>query len=60
MPTVRGRRYPYTPSGMRAARLAAGSPTARPVRRRRPMGAARPMGRPVRRPMRRPSMRRYV
>ena len=58
MPNVKGKQYPYTPSGMLAARRAqrqSGQPMAQPNVRRpmaRPM--ARPMGRPMARPMNRP------
>ena len=58
MPNVKGKQYPYTPSGMLAAKRAqrqSGQPMAQPNVRRpmaRPMG--RPMGRPMARPMNRP------
>ena len=57
MPNVKGKKYPYTPSGMLAARRAqrqSGQPMAQP-NVRRPM--ARPIGRPMARPMARPMNR---
>ena len=70
MPNVKGKQYPYTPSGMLAAKRAqrqSGQPMAQPNVRRpmvRPMARpmvrpmvkpmVKPMGRPMARPMNRP------
>ena len=48
MPTVKGKKYPYTAAGMRAAKAAAGSTPTR--RRRKPMPST---SKTARRPMRR-------